>query len=197
MKKEDLIKYKEKLSKLSEEEQKLRDLYLKNLASGKIQGPEVGYPEIDQPWVKYFIGMYEEPIAKKTVYQEVHDNNIDQPKTVALEFFGSKITFSELDKNIEKCAKSFEELGVKEGDFVTIISAGIPETVYAFYALSKLGAVANMMAYYFDDEGLVERINDCKSDIAIVMDKFYPAVKNSLNKSRIEKTIIVDRKSVV
>ena len=191
MKKEDLLKLKEKISKLSDVEQQLRDHYLKDLAAGNIQGPLVGYPEIDKPWLKYFIGMYQEPSIKKTVYQEVHDTNADQPKTVALEFFGSKITFGDLDKNIEKCARSFEELGVKEGDFVTIISAGIPETVYAFYALSKLGAIANMMAYYFDEKGLVERISDCKSDIAIVMDKFYPAVEDSIKNSRIKKTIIV------
>ena len=36
MKKEDLIKLKEKISKLSDEEKKLRDLYLRKISSGEL-----------------------------------------------------------------------------------------------------------------------------------------------------------------
>ena len=182
---------KKEISQLSEIEKKERDVYLRDLALGKLQGPPTGYPEIDKPWLKYFDNVYSKPVLNKTVYQEVHDNNLDQPRTIALEFFGSKISFGKLDKNIEAAAKSFEMLGVKKGDFVTIISAGIPETVYSFYALSKLGAISNMMAYYFDDIGLTERINDCNSTILLVMDKFLPAVKKAIDKSTIKKIIVI------
>ena len=123
MKKEYLDKIKKKVSLLTDEEKKLRDLYLKGIASGEIQGPMVDHPEVSKPFLKYHTGLYTEPKVKKTVYQELHDNNLDQPNAIALEFFGAKITFRELDDNIVKCSKSLEELGVKEGDYVTIISA--------------------------------------------------------------------------
>ena len=42
MKKEDLIKLKEKISKLSDEEKKLRDLYLRKISLGEIYGPMTG-----------------------------------------------------------------------------------------------------------------------------------------------------------
>lgn len=155
------------------------------------RGEKTGYPHIDMPWGKYHIGEYEEPENKKTVYQEVHFNNLDQPKTTALEFFMSKINYDQLSKNISKTAKSFEEYGIKKGDYVTIISAGIPEMVYSFYGLSKIGAVANLMGYYFDDNDLIERINDCESDLLIVMDKFYPKISNAINKSRIKNIVVV------
>ena len=51
MKKEDLIKLKEKISKLSDEEKKLRDLYLRKISLGEIYGPMTGYPSIDKPWL--------------------------------------------------------------------------------------------------------------------------------------------------
>ena len=53
MTKEDLLALKQKLSKLSEEEQKKRNLYLRDLASGELQGPLTGYPSIDKPWLKW------------------------------------------------------------------------------------------------------------------------------------------------
>ena len=70
MTKEDLIKYKEKLSKLSEEEKKLRDLELRKIALGEIEGPMTGYPSIDKPWLKYFS---EDAIKKDIPNQNCYD----------------------------------------------------------------------------------------------------------------------------
>lgn len=146
-----------------------------------------GYPHIDKPWLQYYDGENK----RRTVYQEVYENNKFFPKDISLEFFGSKISYSEFFKNINEAAKAFEEYGIKKGDFVTICSAGIPETVYSFYALSKIGAVANMIAPYFDKNDLVKRIEDCESDILIVMDTFYDEIKSAIKKSRIKSVIIL------
>lgn len=152
---------------------------------------KTGYSHLDKPWMKYYTGQYEEPEEKKTVYQEVRDNNLDQPDQIALEFFHAYITFEKLESSICAAAKSFEEYGVKKGSFVTIIAAGIPEMVYSFYGLSKIGAVANMMAYYFDEKGMIDRIGDCESDLLLVMDEFYPQVERAIQKSRIKNVIII------
>ena len=58
MKKEILQELKRKLSELTVEEQVERDLYLRGLANGEIQGPPVGYPSIDKPWLKYYKDNY-------------------------------------------------------------------------------------------------------------------------------------------
>ena len=43
-----------KVKNLDVNEQKLRDLYLRKLALGEIQGPPTGYASIDKPWLKYY-----------------------------------------------------------------------------------------------------------------------------------------------
>ena len=133
----------------------------------------------------------EKEIQKRTVFQEVYDNNIKFQKDLALEFFGSKINYSTFFKNIEMTAKAFKEYGIKKGDFVTICAAGIPETVYSFYALSKIGAVANMIAPHFEKKDLIARISDCESDTLIIMDEFYPELKEAIKGSRIKNIIIL------
>ena len=151
-----------------------------------------GYPTIDKPWyVNYNRNELEKEIQKKTVFQEVYDNNIRFQKDLALEFFGSKINYSTFFKNIEMTAKAFKEYGIKKGDFVTICAAGIPETVYSFYALSKIGAVANMIAPHFEKKDLIARISDCESDTLIIMDEFYPELKEAIKGSRIKNIIIL------
>ena len=151
-----------------------------------------GYPTIDKPWyVNYNKNELEKEIQKRTVFQEVYDNNIKFQNDLALEFFGSKINYSTFFKNIEITAKAFKEYGIKKGDFVTICAAGIPETVYSFYALSKIGAVANMIAPHFEKKDLIARISDCESDTLIIMDEFYPELKEAIKGSRIKNIIIL------
>ena len=88
MEAQDLKDYKEKLSQLTEEEQKQRDLYLKGLADGTMQGPETGYVSIDKPQLKYY---RDEPIEEinpnQTIYNLIFNNkNMDEP---LLSFLGT------------------------------------------------------------------------------------------------------------
>ena len=54
-----------------------------------------GYPTIDKPWtVNYNQKELGKEIPKRTVFQEVYNNNCSFPKDLALEFFGNKINYS-------------------------------------------------------------------------------------------------------
>lgn len=151
-----------------------------------------GYATIDKPWEKYYIQeALNEERKKRTVYQEIYHNNENYLNDLALEYFGSKINYNVLFNKINATAKAFEEYGIKKGDFVTICVAGIPETVYSFYALSKIGAVANMIAPHFEKEDLIDRIADCESKVLIVMDKFYDEIKEAVKKSNIKNIIVL------
>ncbi len=151
-----------------------------------------GYPYIDRPWEQYYEGYVPDLKNTRTVYQEIVHNNIDYPKDIALEFFKSKISYHSFFNNVDLAAKSFKEYGIKKGDFVTICMPGLPETAYSFYALSKIGAIANMITPFFgSDENLIKRIEDCESDILIVMDGFYDEIKDAIRRSRIKNIVVV------
>lgn len=172
-------------------QENLRDIYLKKLLLGEIQGPLTGKASIDKPWLKHYEELPDYKENNKTVYQELIEKNENRKERLALEYFGAKITFGELFKKIDDVAKSYYANGVREGDFVTICAAGTPETVYSFYALSKIGAVSNMIAPHFDHEQLIRRIEDCNSDILVVMDTFYDNIKDAIARSRIKKTVVI------
>ena len=50
----ELNELKKWISELSDEEQKQRKIYLRDLAAGELQGPPVGYTSIDEPYLKHY-----------------------------------------------------------------------------------------------------------------------------------------------
>ena len=189
MNKEELIELRNRVSVLDDAE---KDRVLAEINNGKEYDFNTGYATIDRPWQNYFrMENFYDIKNDMTVYQDIVKNNMDYLDNLALLYFGAKISYKELFDKIDQTAKALEEYGIKKGDFVTVSCAGIPECVYTVYALAKIGAVANMMAPYFDKDQMSDRISECESDTLIVMDKFYPEIKDAINNSSIKKVIVI------
>ena len=151
-----------------------------------------GYPSIDKPWAQFYKDVEKENMFLNTTpYQGLVKSNSDYPDEIAVEYFGAKITFGELIKNTDLVAKSLAAYGVKKGDYVTICSTTTPEVIYAFYAISKIGAVANVISPFYTPEELMARIDECKSKLIIMVDKFLPKFKEWLNKDADKRVIVL------
>lgn len=150
-----------------------------------------GYPSIDKPWEKFYENVEKRSIFLNTTpYQGLVKNNAGYLDEIALEYFGAKVTFGELIRNTDIVAKSLKSYGVKKGDYVTICSTTTPEVICTFYAISKIGAVANVISPFYTPEELMARINECSSKLVIVVDKFLAKFKELLNKST-DKIVVV------
>lgn len=189
---EALNELKTKIHQLSDEEKRKRNLYLKGLATGDIQGPILGYPSIDKTWLKYQDDKAMNlDIIYKSMYQVIKDNNKDNLDSVAIEYFGNKITYKEMLKKIEETAKSLKKIGVEEGDIVTMAVPSTPEVVYLFYALNKIGAISNMVDPRTSEEGIIDYTNETKSKLFIAIDMCYEKIKNISEKTNVENIITV------
>ena len=194
MTKEQLIELKEKLSKLSEEEKKQRDQYLRQLATGEIQGPPTGYASIDKPWLKYYTEeQVSQDMPQMSIYRYLYENNkaYHYLGRTALSYYGRKITFYELFQKIEETAKALKAMGVKENEIVTISMPNTPEAVYLLYAISKIGAVANMVDPRTSAEGIEKYIEEAGSDKVIIVDAYYNKVKPLVDKGTVSKVVAV------
>ena len=192
MTKEDLLKLKEKLSKLTREEEKLRNIYLRKLSTGEFQGPPVGYASIDKPWLKYYDEEYiKSDMPKKTIYRYTLDSIKDYPDDVVIDWLGFKKTTIDFIEEVEKAANSFVSMGVKKGDVVTICSPTFPETIYANYALMKIGAIANNIDPRNNASGIRDDINKVNSDYVIVLDIAEPKIAKIINETNVKNVICI------
>ena len=188
-----LKEYKEKLSKLSEQELRERDLYLRKLALGEIEGPSVGYASIDKPWLKnYDESLFNTKFPMESAYLRVLNANRDNMDKVALIYGDRLITYGEMFKNIDLVANSFIEMGIKEKDVVSVCVANIPEAVYVFYALNKLGAVCDFMDPRATMLVMKDHLNLANSKILVTISDCYPIFKELKSDTKLDTIISVD-----
>ncbi len=136
-----------------------------------------GYPTIDRPWEKFYTKeMLEKEIPKRTIYQDLYENNKDYLGSYSLNYFGRKITYQELFENIDVVSKALMRYGIKKGDIVTIASPTLPEVIYLFYALSRIGAIANMVDPRTSKEGIEDYLNEVQSNLFFIVDVAFPKV---------------------
>lgn len=187
----DLNEYKKKIANLSVNEQKLRDLYLRDMALGKVQGPPTGYASIDKPWLKYYS---EEAILGDFDYSSVYESlvtlNCNNLNKVAINYFGKKYKYSDLIKKIDIVAKSFLEYGVKAGDVVTLALPNIPENVFCFYALNKIGAIANFVDLRLKGEKLINAISGTGSKLVVATDLFISNLDEVIDKIDVSAVVV-------
>ena len=80
------------------------------------------------------------------MYQAIVEAANKYPNDLALYYQGKKITFKSLVKRINEAADVlYNRLNIKENDVVLISQPNIPETVVLFYAVNKIGAIANFV----------------------------------------------------
>lgn len=154
-------------------------------------GNIIGFPSIDKPWLKYYKkGTDEADLPKCTIYDYIWECNKSNLSDVALRYFGVKITFKELFDNIEKVTKAFSVIGIKKGDIVIMATVTIPETIYAIYAINRLGAIPNMVDPRTSIEGIKEYIRESKSTCILTLDVAYPKIEKAIVGTNVDRVII-------
>lgn len=151
-----------------------------------------GYPSIDKPWLKYYSAeAIHTPLPECTMYELLWQNNKDHLDDIALNYYDRKITYGGLFEGIDKAAKAFTAMGVKQGEIVAICSVNTPETVYALYALNRLGAVANMIDPRTNADGVKHYLEECNIRFVMTIELAYPLFVKVEKTYKIEKIISV------
>lgn len=151
-----------------------------------------GYPSIDKPWLKYYSNeAINAPLPQCTIYDYLWNNNKDHLEDVALNYFDRQISYKVLFENIDKTANAFSAIGIHAGDIVVMATVTTPETIYAFYALNRLGAVSNMVDPRTSIEGIKNYIEEGNSKWILTIDVAYPKIEKLVAGSNVIGVIVV------
>lgn len=149
----------------------------------------------EQPWLNYYS---EENRTIKYTDKTIYDYLVEcvgvDKDLVALNYFGTRMSFGEMFDKIDVAAKAFRSIGVKQGDVVTICLPNTPEALISFYAINKIGAVADMIHPLSAGNEIKHYLNESKSRTLILVDFAYEKVKEHLEDTLVHKTIMVSPK---
>ncbi len=108
-----------------------------------------------------------------SMFSLLKETALKYPKYTALEFQNKKTSYFEFIRNIESAARSLISLGVKKGDFVSIVAPNTPQALTLVYATNRIGAVANMIHPLLSANEIKKFVEHVDSKVVITFDMLY------------------------
>ena len=159
-----------------------------------------------------FLGIKQKPKAPWKKYYTKNDMNINPPdvsiyrflrnraielnydNNIAITYFGTHKTYKEFFKEIYITARAFKSQGIRKGDVVSILSANVPEALLAFYALNKIGAVANVLHPLLSENEIKDTLKKYSTVMVVAMDICYSKIKNIIDDTEVYKVVVISAK---
>ena len=121
---------------------------------------------------------YEEyPINQRSVGFILSDKARKLKDQVFLYFKDRTVSYEELNNNANRVGNAFLNMGVKKGDKVCTMMISKPESLYQWFALSKIGAVEVPINTAYKGDLLQYIINTCDAEIMILDEQLLDRIK--------------------
>lgn len=125
-----------------------------------------------------------------SISDALYESALKYPKQVALTFQGVNTSYKNLVPQIDKAAKAFYAMGIREGDVVTVCMPNMPQTVIALYAINRIGAVASMIHPLSAVHEIAFYLKEAQSKTLISIDQFYSKIKKVMKLVELDHVII-------
>jgi acetyl-CoA synthetase len=115
--------------------------------------------------------------GKCNIVDNAIDKNLEQCSNKIAYIFENedglvtKVTYEELNRNVNTVAACMKSLGIGKGDVVGIYLPMIPEAIYCILACSKIGAIHTVVFSGFGSYALESRLSDSNAKILITSNK--------------------------
>lgn len=126
-----------------------------------------------------------------SLYMLLEESAKKRSNLTAYNYFGKCATYKEFLNQIEDAAKAFLKLGVKAGEKVSICMPNTPEALISFYAVNKIGAVANMIHPLSAENEIKYYVNLTESRFIVTIDLALNKINHILSETKLEKIIQV------
>lgn len=151
-----------------------------------------------RPWLKSY-GDYTPltvPIPHQPLFKFLETAADWAPNRVATIFYGSKLTYSQLNRLVNQFGHALIGLGVQKGDRVMVILPNTPQMIIAYYATLKIGGVVVLSNPDADGPMIFKQIAQTRPKVLITLQVFYGLAKQ-IQKQIPLKVIVTGLRKVV
>lgn len=129
-------------------------------------------------------------IGADTIYSSFEETADRFPGRVAVVYLDEKLDYAAMKDMVLRLAASLLRLGIHEGDRVVLYLYNMPQTILAWLALERLGAVVVPVAPVYGAEDLRYLVNDVGAETIVCMDSNFNYVNEVLPESPLKRVII-------
>ncbi len=147
---------------------------------------------MDRPWLKF----YDEGVPHTleyppiTVPEFLRDSARHFPSQVATVFLGARLTYRQLEAQVNRLAGQLHTLGVGKGERVAIMLPNCPQAVIAYYATLSLGAIAVLTNPLYVERELEHQWGEAGVETVFVLDLLWPRIEALRRKLPLKRIIL-------
>ena len=137
---------------------------------------------MERPWYKWYDKLkisreVQYPIGKKPIHEYLRWNAGRFPDKTGVIFYGTKISFKQMDEMSDRVCNYLLSKGVKKGDRIGIYMLNSPEHIAVHFGILKAGAILSPLNVMFKEMELKYQIMDAGMVGVFCNDILYPSLK--------------------
>lgn len=154
--------------------------------------------EVKTPWIDHLEGVPAHlNYFQGSMYDKLAEIATNYPDYIAYDFMGGKVKYRDFINKVDECARALAAIGVKEGESVTICMPNAPQAVIMFYAVNKIGAIANMVHPLSGEKEIEFCLKQASSVVCLTLDQFYGKFENIRGNVPLRSLILTSIKDVL
>jgi long-chain acyl-CoA synthetase len=111
------------------------------------------------------------------------------PDKPCIIYYGSELTFKQLDDLSDRFASLLSSRGLKKGDRVAVYLPNCPQFHIAFFGILKLGCIHVPVNPMFKEQELIYELNDTQAKLIVALDQLFPIVQAAQEQTCIQDIV--------
>ena len=128
---------------------------------------------------------------ERPLHESLRAHAAAQPDRTALFWYGTVLSWADLDRASDAFGARLQALGVKKGDPVVLFLNNCPQYVIAHYGIQKIGAIVCPSGPLNKEHELTYQVDDLKARIMVAASDLLPVVEKVRPQSSLEHVFVV------
>lgn len=146
---------------------------------------------MSKPW----LSSWPQGVSQSLEYPEISLGEVlrksatESPDKVAISYFGTPLTYKELDSLVDRFAEALQDLGIKKGDRIAIYLPNIPQFPIAYYGALRVGGIVVALSPLYKETEIGYILKDSGAQTLVAWDRLYPYVQAVKNETMLTNVI--------
>ncbi|NTU84010.1 MAG: long-chain fatty acid--CoA ligase [Chloroflexales bacterium] len=103
---------------------------------------------------------------------------------------GGKLTYKQLDEQVDRMATALYQIGVRKGERVALMLPNSPHYVIAFFAAMRLGAIVVNVNPTYTSRELQHQLADAGAETVVLLNLFWPKLREVRAETPVKRVVV-------